>query len=284
LLAAVRPAHTKRAQTLADQVDAEWRQKLDRIEQTATARYLVGEMLKRGQPRCIAYCWYGGPRDGVDMFHVRLESEFNEVGKNRCLTVRPDWPGVIGRKAFCEMLTLTFDDLSNLAEIGTAIRKHFRGGQRQLLYVNHTPVESNLKLNPNQYLEYLRWWDEAVLDHLDRQQHVVLGISFVVENNVKFRDAVERIAGIPAYPFSDRFVFEMLPVLQPLKAEHLRTFFKRINLQLRVDPAHQERAIQIILDSTNGEYDLVVRELEVLINEGFDVQRHGSRGAAASKE
>ena len=63
---------------------------------------------------------------------------------------------------------------------------------------------------------------------------------------------------------------EILPVLQPLRPEHLRTFFKRINMQLRVDQRHQERAISTILDSTKGEYDLVVRELEVLINDGFD--------------
>ena len=33
--------------------------------------------------------------------------------------------------------------------------------------------------------------------------------------------------------------------------------------------AYQEQAIEQILKDTHGEYDLVVRELEVLINQGF---------------
>ena len=136
--------------------------------------------------------------------------------------------------------------------------------------MNHVPIESTKRLNPQQFLEYLRWWDEAVLGHLEPQQHLVLGVSFVVSNPIRFRHAVETVAAIPAHPFSDRFVFKLLPVLKSLEEDDVRTFFKRINMQLRVDRQHQERAIKKILHDTHGEYDLVVRELEVLINDGFD--------------
>jgi TIR domain-containing protein len=283
LLAALRPAPSARNTNAVDEADPEWAQKLDRIEQTGAARYLVDDMLELGRPRCICFCWYGGERDGVDTFHNRLESEFAGVSKNRCWSVRPEWPGVISRPSFCEMLTHTME-IARPDDTGAAIRNHFHGRRRQLLYVNHTPVESNRRLNPHQFLEYLRWWDEAVLDYLEPQQHVILGVSFVVENPVKFRDAVERVAGIPQHPFSDRFVFELLPVLQPLRPEHLRTFFKRINMQLRADQPHQEQIIDTILDSTNGEYDLVVQELEVLFSDGFDKLIDSEPGPKQSPE
>ncbi len=109
-----------------------------------------------------------------------------------------------------------------------------------------------------------------MLDTLETNQCVALGVSFVVSNPVRFRHAMDTVAGIPAHPFSNRFVFKFLPVLAPLEPDDVRTFFKRIDVQRRVDPQLQERAIEKILLDTRGEYDLVVRELEVLINDGFD--------------
>ena len=57
---------------------------------------------------------------------------------------------------------------ANPSEIDAAIRKKFGGehGSRELLYVNHAPIESPKQLNPLQLLEYLKWWDE-VLAFLD---------------------------------------------------------------------------------------------------------------------
>ncbi len=254
----------------SDAIDPDWRQKLDRIVQTGTARYLAGDMLKYGQPQCICFCWYGGEHDGIDVFHDRLEKEFEEVSTGRSWPLRPEWPGVIGRQGFREMLQCTLEEPD---DVGSAMRRQFRGrhDRRGLLYVNHTPVvESSRRLTPHQLLEYLRWWDEEVLDTLEPQQCVVLGISYVVSNPVRFRHAVDTVAGIPAHPFSNRFVFKFLPVLAPLEPDDIRTFFKRIELQRRVDPLLLERAIEKILDDTHGEYDLVVRELEVLIDDGFE--------------
>jgi hypothetical protein len=222
-----------------------------------------------GQPRCICFCWYGGAQDGVDVFHDRLEKEFDEAFPGRCWPVRPEWPGVISRRAFREMLECSLD---GSGDVGTAMRHRFRGrrDRRHLLYVNQPPIESSRQLSPQQFLDYLRWWDEEVLDTLETHQCVALGISFVVSNPVRFRHAVETVAGIPAHPFSNRFVFKFLPVLAPLEPDDVRTFFKRVDLQRRVDTQLQERAIEKILNDTHGEYDLVVRELEVLLNDGFD--------------
>lgn len=253
-----------------DTIDPDWRQKLDRIEQTGTARYLVGDMLKHGQPRCICFCWYGGTQDGVDPFHDRLEAEFDDVSAGRTWPVRPEWPAVISRRGFQEMLQCTLDGAD---DVGSAMRQQFRGrrDRRQLLYMNHTPVKSSQQLSPTQFLDYVRWWDEEVLDTLEPHQCVVLGVSFIVNNPVQFRYAMDTVAAIPAHPFSDRFVFKFLPVLAPLEPDDIRTFFRRIDVQRRVDPQLQERAIEKILNDTDGEYDLVVRELEVLLTDGFDI-------------
>lgn len=121
-------------------LEPDWRQKLDRIEQTGTARYLIGDMLKYGHPQCICFCWYGGEKDGVALFHNRLENEFDVESGGRCWSVQPEWPGVVNRSGFRDMLRQTFD---GQGDIGTAVRQHFRGrhDRRHLLYVNHSPVE-----------------------------------------------------------------------------------------------------------------------------------------------
>lgn len=268
LLAAIQPSGAVRPRNLADEIDPDWRHKLDRIDQTGAARLLVGEMLELGHPRCICFCWYGGEHDGVDVFHNRLEGEFDKVSQQRCWSARPEWPGVISRRDFCEMLCQTFE-IRSPADLGDTVRKHFRGRRRQLLYVNHTPVQFGKELDPDGLREYLGWWDDAVLGLLEPQQHVVLGVSYTVDNAIVFRQAFETILTGPSYPFSDRFAFEVLSVLQPLKPEHLRTFFRRINMRLRLGQDSEERAIRIILESTRGEYDWVVRDLEVLIADGL---------------
>lgn len=255
-----------RPSSLMDTIEPNWHLKLDRIEQTGVATHLVREKLHRGRPKCVAFCWYGGERDGVDTFHDRLTDEFQQVAERRSWEVRPAWPPIVNRKGFEEMLRLTLD-VKSLTDLGAMIRRHFDGTQRQVLYVNHTPITSPKQLNPAQLLEYLRWWDEAVLDHVESNQHVVLGISFIVKNHVNFRDRIDRT--ISTYAFGDRFLFEALSVLQPLKAEHLRTFFRRISIQFWLDRARQEQVIATIIQKTNGEYELVVRELERLFVEGF---------------
>lgn len=268
LLDAVRTSTVPSPSILVDQIDPEWKQKLDRRDQTGAAAFIVDEMLEHGRPRCICFCWYGGRHDGVDVFHNRLDEEFAKRTRHRYWSVRPEWPALVNRRSFCEMLAHALS-VPDVSAIGSAIRKQIQERRRQVLYVNHVPVESHRQLSPFQFLEYLRWWDEAVLDFLESQQHVVLGVSFVVKDSTQFREAIEQEAKIPSHAFSDAFVFESLPVLAQLQPEHLRNFFKRINMQLRLDQQHVEKAIRIILDSTKGEYDQVVKELEVLIVDGF---------------
>lgn len=147
-------------------LEPDWRQKLDRIEQTGTARYLIGEMLKYGHPQCICFCWYGGDKDGVAVFHDRLESEFDVESEGRCWSIRPEWPSVVNRSAFRGMLRQTFD---GQGDIGTAIRQHFRGrhDRRHLLYVNHSPVDSSKRLSDPRKLKKLPYLGVLLKDHQD---------------------------------------------------------------------------------------------------------------------
>jgi hypothetical protein len=268
LLQAIRePAVVSQPST--DEIDPDWRNKIDRIEQTGASRYLVQDMLRAGRPKCVCFCWYGEEGHGVATFHDRLKDEFADVSQGRSWSVDPEWANVVERQSFFEMMEHTLE--ADPAEIGAAIRRHFGGqhGSRELLYVNHAPITSPKQLNPLQLLEYLKWWDE-VLDYLEPQQHVALGISFVVTNPVQFRHAIDTEVGITSHAFSDRLVFEVLPVLEKLTPQHMWTFFKRIKLHLRVRRETLELAIEQIFADTKGEYDAVVRELEILLNGGFE--------------
>lgn len=58
-------------------------------------------------------------------------------------------------------------------------------------------------------------------------------------------------------------------MLEKLEADDIRTAFKRMDMQSRFEPEILERAVTKLISDTGGEYDVVVRELEVLIESGF---------------
>lgn len=256
----------------ADQISPDWRDRLDRIDQTAAVKMLTSDMVRHGQPRCLAFCWYGGERDGVDVFHKRLESELQDATDQRSWAVRPEWPIVVSQNGLRSAVNKAFGCAADASagDLAHAIRQHFRGGgdaRRCVVYVNHTPIRSSKEIDPEQYLQYLTWWNQDVLPNLERHQFVVLGTSFVVKEPAPFRHAFD--ARVPKYPFDHNMLFRFLSVLASVEPEDLRTFFKLIGMHTAVDQEHQELAIQKILQDTEGDYSLVIRELEVLIEQGF---------------
>lgn len=99
------------------------------------------------------------------------------------------------------------------------------------------------------------------MEYLEPNQHVVLNVSFLVDNDVYFLDQIDRVVGVSAHPYS-RLVFFMLPQLHSLVAKELRDFFQKLDLRLELTWDEQEALIADIMEKTQGVYEDVMQYLE----------------------
>lgn len=247
-----------------------WKRILDRRDQTATARYEVEEMMKSGRPDATCLCWHGEEESGLAHLHDRLVHELKDVAKNRFLCVRPLWPATKKRKraAFREMMAQCLNgsapvagDQVRIQELGQWIRQAGNGSsQRELLLVDHPVIEDEKLFCPEDLLDYLQWWDE-ILEYLEPNQHVVLNVSFITDNDVHFLDQIDRVVGVSSHPYR-RLVFSMLPVLHMLEPKELRDFCKKAELNIDMTWDEQEELIANIMDKTKGVYEAVMDYLD----------------------
>ena len=140
----------------------------------------------------------------------------------------------------------------------------------------HNPIQSRSELSPKQLLDYLDWWDTALLPNLDKKQNVVLGIGFTVSDESRFRHVIEEKVRISSQPFV-HLVFHFLSVLHRLENNDVRSFFRRINLDRMMSHAEQEAVIEKIIKLTDGKYERIVEELEVGLRNQFANLRQPSQ-------
>lgn len=255
------------AAAVATDLDVDWRLKIDRVTQFSLVDSQTRQMLREGRPQGRAFVWYGREGDGVQVFHERLEVELAQSLHDMdtaFVPIAPDWPEELGNSdlSFLDK-TLEAFDVARLTEIPYSLHTRGRGHRRVLVYLRHRPVRSpNRVIDPEGLAAYLAWLDRCLLPLLDPRQHLLVGISFLVNKPGAFQEAVAGQAIGEEAPFK-HLVFELLDALDVLARRDLRTFLRthRIDLPGGLTDAVLNAALDEILARTGGCYEQTVAEL-----------------------
>lgn len=254
--------------------DSNWHLKIDRVTQYAVVAEQTRQMLRARKPHSHIFIWYGRAGEGIEIFHQRLNVELREsLFRTHLYQVRPEWP--IEFENFhrsCEDMFLETFGIGKLSDLAARIRSETAGaiGTQTLVYVRHTPIQSDRKVLTTARLQrYLQWWDAVLVPMLEeRQQHALLGISFEVKNPTKFQAAMDSLEDLDL----QNSVVRVLDEMEHLALRDLRAFVRTHNIN--VDPVTRDEALKEILSETNGEYELTVRALrnveEKFWNHKFD--------------
>ena len=247
--------------------DPHWHLKLNRIQQYGNISMHTRTMLRKQNPKSLAYTWYGREGHGIDVFHHRLNVELrNELPSNtNFYEVRLEWPmelddpAISFKNMFCQAFYV-----HDLEDIPETIRAQTRSGNsgQTLLYVRHRPVTTPKIINPFTLMEYVRWWDEKFVPLLKPNQFALLGTSFIVNKPEKFDKVMREDAHIDDLDLSNT-VFRLLAELNTLKTADLIEFFKTHNIRL---PRKQRNSIlKNILSYSKGHYDPTISQLKKII-------------------
>ncbi len=220
-------------------------------------------MLRSAKPKSRAYIWYGEQGQGVDLFHERLERQLEEdLNRTTVVVKRPEWPvapEVRLHQNFADRLKETFQ-VNHLEQIPDQLRREVHGvsGQKTLLYVRHIPVPMGGVMTLPIYKRYLEWWDGVFVPLLRAGQFALLGVSFVVDDPVRFRQEALALE-LNRLPLTHTR-FRLLDELERLAEEDLLEFLASHNVKL---PAGREVPIvQRILEKTKGHYERTIDELK----------------------
>jgi hypothetical protein len=242
--------------------DPHWRFKLDRLNQFSIVSYDTTGMLSERRPRSLAYIWYGRQRQGVDRFHQRLKIELPGIHRNAFMyEVSPDWPMHLydPHSSFRRMLETAFG-VNNWTQIPARIRTENRGtaGRQTLVAVRHVPVVSINTFDPEKLKTYLSWWNNTFTPMLEQSQAFgLLGISFIVENPIAFKDALDQYIADLDLEF---VVIRVLEEMGGLTRRDVSDFLKTHNI--RLPQQGRDRIIDKILQQSDGQYE---KALEILI-------------------
>nr|VFJ89718.1 MAG: hypothetical protein BECKH772A_GA0070896_100175 [Candidatus Kentron sp. H]VFJ91256.1 MAG: hypothetical protein BECKH772B_GA0070898_100165 [Candidatus Kentron sp. H]VFJ97802.1 MAG: hypothetical protein BECKH772C_GA0070978_100165 [Candidatus Kentron sp. H] len=267
--------------------DPHWHLKIDRVSQFSTVTTQTLQMAREGRPRSLAFVWYGAQGQGIGLFHQRLNVELREYLPNfnaHLHEIRPDWPSELEDPdmAFRDCLTEAFG-VKYPDDIPRAIRKLTQGasGRQTLVYVRHAPVISSRLINPKSLKGYLAWWDRAFAPLLERNQFLLLGISFVVKNPAKFRGLVlekDRLEDLAL----KHTVFRLLDEMEELAQRDIADFFKTHNIRLPMES--RDRIIEKVLEETGGHYEKTVDQLRDLVAESWHLREDKASGEASVEE
>lgn len=253
--------------------DPYWHVKLDRVEQKDIVTGEIRQMLREQKPRSLAFVWYGQKGQGVEVFHERLKVELREDLREVFIEeVRPVWPMDLHNchRSFSDMLTEVFQ-VNSLHDIAASLRAKTQGafGKQTLVYVRHEPVTSNRHLiNPKTYKDYLEWWDSQFVPLLEKQQFVLLGVSFVVENPANFETAMEEKVRINDLVLHDT-VFRLLNALKKVARKDLLDFLQTHSIRLPL--LRRDKILTKILEETGGHYEMTIAALKDLVQRAWDL-------------
>jgi hypothetical protein len=174
--------------------DNDLRLKLDRLRQFDPMLNQIEDMLESQKKNSIAYIWFGQEGQGVETFHERLASDLlNKISNKGILTERknPAWPDdfKIPNRSFEDMYLQCFEKANSIDDIPLYLPKG--ASKRTLLYISHKPIQTlriDEKLTNEELIkDYLKWWDNQIVPHLQKYQIFgLLGISFIVSQPAQF--------------------------------------------------------------------------------------------------
>jgi len=245
--------------------DPHWHIKLDRVSQFSQVFLQTYEMFQERKPRSLAYLWYGGQDQGIELFHQRLRVDLQEKLKNVIVfEVQPEWPAdmVQPHRSLSDMITQAFR-VESLDQVPARIRTFARGapGREVLVYVRHLPIKSGHIFHPHFLKTYLEWWDVTFIPHLPKRAFALLGISYEVKNPARFRKLLVEKEGLPDLEMRDT-VFQLLDELDKIIKQDLLRFIKTHNIRLPED--RKNSILDEIIMTTGGIYERVLEELKEL--------------------
>lgn len=254
--------------------DPHWRVKVDRVNQFGRVAYETGEMLRRHNPRSLAYVWYGQEGQGVDLFHQRLKVELRDMLDAEFYELRPHWPDDLHQatRSFEDMLLAAFE-VSSLDAVPDRIRAQSRGetDRQVLVYLRHAPVLPGDPIKPQDLREYLDWWDRYLAPSLPPNAFGLLSVSFVVGKPPKFRDVLEKRVNDLEMRCT---LLHILDEMERLARKDLQDFLKKHDILL---PANRrERIIDKVLAETGGHYELTLEALKAMVEQAWDLEDEGS--------
>jgi hypothetical protein len=258
--------------------DPYWHLKIDRVKQISRVFYRTTNMLLERKPRSLAYLWYGGENQGVDLFHHRLKVELQEKLRDVILyEVLPAWPPQLinPHDSFEAMMTEAFD-VQTLNHIPGRIRTATGGvsGKQILVYMRHEPLRSTKVFTLDKLRDYLEWWDSQFAPLLDGQVFGLLSLSFVVGNPKKFHAALSK-RGMDELPLHDTS-YDLLDEMEHLAKKDLLDFLKTHNI--RLPQSRQDKVLEDILKETRGQYEMTLQALKDLVSRAWDLSEDAENG------
>lgn len=262
--------------------DPHWHLKIDRVIQFSVVAEQTRQMLRERKPRSHAFVWYGREGEGIEIFHQRLNIELRaSLGNVYLDEVRPEWPMEFANfhRSCQDMLCEAFE-VSELAAIPARIRAKTAGafGQQTLVYVRHQPVRSPKVLDADKFQRYTEWWDNVFAPLLEPHQFALLGVSFLVNDPVKFQARMERIEDLDLHLTAVRLLDEM----EKLALKDLRDFLRKHNLRFPLE--RRDQVLSKILTKTGGRYEQTVEELKNLVNLAWDLDDETAAAPKVEKE
>jgi hypothetical protein len=229
-------------------------------------------MLWQGEPRGLVFVWFGRDGDGVDLFHGRVEIELGLMqaspdSDTALVWIAMNWPEDLDNpeQAFLDV-TLAAFEVERLEDIRHRLVSRARGRRRMLVYLRHrTPASNDRILDPAGLSAYLHWLDRSLLPLLAPDQHLLAGISFLVNSPGAFQASLGDQGIGEVRPFQS-LRLELLPPFGPLSRHDLDVFMgtEGIDLGVGLTNARRDMLLDEILDRTGGRYEQVANELAKL--------------------
>jgi len=244
--------------------DADWLITVDRGEQCERLVYRTKVMIINRKPHSLGFFWYGERGEGIEIFHKRFRRELCKHLNDIALWDRTiEWPVFVEdiSKSLEELYCNLFE-ISDLKDIRTSIgRFHpYISGRTRIALIDHRPIEigKTNQINSGILHDYLNWWANRLVHCFPKDIYVLLGMSFIVPNDMleEFSGSIEETLHAAA---TDDFMTFFLARLNKLKESDIIDFIRTHEIPISQDKLRL--VAQNLLENSGGHYD---KTLELL--------------------
>ena len=251
--------------------DPHWRSKLDRIYQTALVVQDTDNMLDRGSPRGLVFAWYGEPKQGVELFALRIKIELGakriipvEIPMN-WVTTQQNFDAALRELYWKSLLDESNFDSSLLSLFGSKLRDRlpYGAGRKNLVFIYHKPFsDSSGQMTPEILEKYLQWLKTIFFSGVfnpPEDVYFLFGFPFLtqeIRNFEKYSSVISDARDDPASPINimDLMAFERVTAVD------IASFLSAHNIK------HiSKKTINAILAQTHGNYEETLAALQAKI-------------------